>query len=92
MINTSIKYTVRDYMSIPDGDERRFELIDGELMLAPAPVPTHQMIVIDCCTYSKSSWNDTVWVKCSSRQLMWCWPSTIYSSRTFCSYPPIDFI
>ena len=33
-----IKYTVRDYMSIPDGDERRFELIDGELMLAPAPV------------------------------------------------------
>ena len=27
MINTKIKYTVRDYMSIPDGDERRFELI-----------------------------------------------------------------
>ena len=46
MINTSIKYTVRDYMSIPDGDERRFELIDGELMLAPAPVPTHQRIVL----------------------------------------------
>ena len=45
MINTKIKYTVRDYMSIPDGDERRFELIDGELMLAPAPIPTHQRIV-----------------------------------------------
>ena len=47
MINTKIKYTVRDYMSIPDGDERRFELIDGELMLAPAPVPRHQMVVIE---------------------------------------------
>ena len=47
MVNTKIKYTVRDYMSIPDGDERRFELIDGELMLAPAPVPTHQMIVVE---------------------------------------------
>lgn len=27
MVNAKIKYTVRDYMSIPDGDERRYELI-----------------------------------------------------------------
>ncbi|MCH8309384.1 MAG: Uma2 family endonuclease [Chloroflexi bacterium] len=40
----NIKLTVRDYMSIPDGDDRRFELIDGELILAPSPVPQHQMI------------------------------------------------
>ena len=47
MANPMIKYRVRDYMSIPDGDERRYELIDGELMLAPAPIPTHQMIVLE---------------------------------------------
>ena len=40
----NIKLTVRDYMSITDGDDRRFELIDGELILAPSPVPQHQMI------------------------------------------------
>ena len=46
MANPMIKYRVRDYMSIPDGDERRYELIDGELMLAPAPIPTHQRVVL----------------------------------------------
>ena len=40
----NIKLTVRDYMSIPEGDDRRFELIDGELILAPSPVPQHQII------------------------------------------------
>ena len=38
------KLTVRDYMSIPDSDDRRFELIDGELILAPSPVTQHQRI------------------------------------------------
>ena len=53
MANPMIKYRVRDYMSIPDGDERRYELIDGELMLAPAPVPTHQMVVLELATILK---------------------------------------
>ena len=93
MINTSIKYTVRDYMSIPDGDERRFELIDGELMLAPAPVPTHQMVVIELLYILKEFVERHGLGKVlTSRQLTWCWPSTMYSSRTFCSYPPIDCI
>ena len=43
----NIKLTVRDYMSIPDGDDRRFELTDGELILAPSPVPQHQDIVLN---------------------------------------------
>jgi Uma2 family endonuclease len=40
----NIKLTVRDYMSMPEDDDRRFELIDGELILAPSPVPQHQRI------------------------------------------------
>ena len=39
-----IKLTVHDYMSIPEGDDKRYELIDGELILAPSPVPQHQII------------------------------------------------
>ncbi|MDP6716870.1 MAG: Uma2 family endonuclease, partial [SAR202 cluster bacterium] len=38
------KLTVRDYMSIPEDDDRRFELINGELILAPSPVTQHQRI------------------------------------------------
>jgi len=39
-----VKLTVRSYMSIPEGDDKRYELIDGELILAPSPVPQHQII------------------------------------------------
>ena len=30
---------------MPEGDTRRFELIDGELFLMPSPTPKHQMII-----------------------------------------------
>jgi Uma2 family endonuclease len=36
------KYTYKDYLSIPD--DKRYELIGGELMMTPAPVPYHQWI------------------------------------------------
>ncbi len=39
-----IKLTVRSYMSIPEGDDKRYELIDGELILAPSPVTQHHRI------------------------------------------------
>ena len=34
--------TVRDYLAIPEDDENRYELIDGELYMAPAPTWEHQ--------------------------------------------------
>jgi len=40
-----IKLTVRSYMSIPEGDDKRYELIDGELILAPSPVTQHQNLL-----------------------------------------------
>ena len=39
-----IKLTVRGYMGIPEGDDKRYELIDGELILAPSPVTQHHRI------------------------------------------------
>lgn len=37
-------YTVEDLEGMPD-DGRRYELIDGTLLVSPAPVPRHQKIV-----------------------------------------------
>lgn len=38
-------YTVDDLEGMPD-DGRRYELIDGMLLVSPAPVPRHQKIVL----------------------------------------------
>lgn len=36
------KYTYDDYLKIPD--DKRYELIEGELIMTPSPVPYHQWI------------------------------------------------
>ena len=38
-----IKFTVKDYMSMPDGE--RYQLLNGEMILAPAPNINHQRIL-----------------------------------------------
>ena len=38
-----LKFTVKDYMSMP-GD-KRYQLLDGEMILAPSPTTRHQTIV-----------------------------------------------
>jgi len=44
VLATSTKLTYEDYLELPD-DGNRYEIIDGELFLNPAPVPRHQRIV-----------------------------------------------
>jgi Uma2 family endonuclease len=39
-----IKYTVKDYMSAPD--DKRYQLLDGEMILAPSPTTNHQRIIL----------------------------------------------
>jgi Uma2 family endonuclease len=41
---TSARLTWTDYLGLPD-DGRHYELIDGELIVNPAPAPRHQRIV-----------------------------------------------
>ena len=36
------KYTYEDYLKTPD--DKRYELIGGDLLVAPSPVPNHQRI------------------------------------------------
>jgi len=39
-----IKFTVKDYMSTPD--DKRYQLLDGEMILAPSPTERHQTIAM----------------------------------------------
>ena len=43
MINVKAKHTYADYLKT--SDEERFELLDGELVMAPAPLLYHQFIL-----------------------------------------------
>lgn len=41
---TTTKLTYEDFVKLPD-DGNRYEIIDGELIVNPAPVPFHQRVV-----------------------------------------------
>ena len=38
-----LKFTVKDYMSTPEGT--RYQLLDGEMILAPSPTQKHQTVL-----------------------------------------------
>lgn len=35
--STQIKFTYQDYKNLPESETRRYELLDGELVIVPAP-------------------------------------------------------
>jgi Uma2 family endonuclease len=41
-VSKPLRYTYEDYALLPD--DRRYEVIDGELYLTPAPTPYHQLV------------------------------------------------
>ena len=43
MTNPKIKFTIKDYMSLPNG--KRYQLLGGELIVAPSPTSKHQSIL-----------------------------------------------
>ena len=42
MVNPNVRLTYQDYVNLPESDDKRYELIDGELYLVPSPTPAHQ--------------------------------------------------
>ena len=43
-VNTRIKFTYRDYKSLPESETKRYELIEGELIMVPSPNIYHQRV------------------------------------------------
>lgn len=41
-MSTAIKFTYQDYLQLPE--DRRYEIVDGDLYMVPAPVPSHQRV------------------------------------------------
>lgn len=40
--STALRFTYQDYLLLPE--DRRYEVIDGDLFMTPAPTPYHQLI------------------------------------------------
>ena len=45
MVNPNVKFTYEDYINLPESEERRYELIAGEIHMVPSPTPNHQSCV-----------------------------------------------
>jgi Uma2 family endonuclease len=52
-LQTTTRLTYDDYVTLPD-DGKRYEIIDGELYVNPAPVPRHQWIVLNIASALRS--------------------------------------
>lgn len=42
-MSTAIRFTYQDYLQLPE--DRRYEIVDGDLYMVPAPVPYHQRVL-----------------------------------------------
>jgi Uma2 family endonuclease len=40
----NIRFTYDDYQSLPESMDRRYELLDGDILMVPAPTTAHQRI------------------------------------------------
>lgn len=46
LVGMPIRLTYTDYCALPD-DGRRYEILDGDLYMSPAPIPVHQRILLN---------------------------------------------
>lgn len=44
MPKSKIRFTYRDYKSLPESETKRYELLEGELVMVPSPTTYHQRI------------------------------------------------
>ncbi len=49
MVNRNIKFTYKDYINTPE--DKRYELLDGDLIMVPSPSVEHQRILIRLTLY-----------------------------------------
>lgn len=44
VVNPNVRFTYEDYKSLPESMDKRYELVDGDLVMVPAPTTTHQRV------------------------------------------------
>ncbi len=44
VINPNVRFTYQDYKSLPESMEKRYELLQGDLIMVPAPSVLHQRV------------------------------------------------
>jgi len=44
MLKSKIKFTYKDYKNLPESETKRYELLEGELVMVPSPSTYHQRI------------------------------------------------
>ncbi len=44
VVNPHIRFTYEDYKSLPESMAKRYELLNGEILMVPAPTTTHQFV------------------------------------------------
>jgi Uma2 family endonuclease len=79
-----IKFTVDDYMTTPD--DKRYQLLDGELISAPSPIPKHQTIAFNIAMVLHQF--------ITARELgqVWVAPLDVVMSPTDVAQPDILFV
>ena len=43
-VKAQIKFSYLDYQNLPESETKRYELLGGEIVMAPSPTPKHQRI------------------------------------------------
>ena len=44
VVNPHIRFVYEGYKSLPESMTKRYELLDGEMLMVPAPATTHQIV------------------------------------------------
>jgi len=78
--------TVDDIEAMPD-DGNRYELLDGVLVVSPAPTPRHQRVVINLATALQSVVPSHLWVMVAPLDVVmgprtWVEPDVLVASKT----------
>lgn len=42
VVNPNVRFSYEDYQSLPESMEKRYDLLDGDLMMVPALTTLHQ--------------------------------------------------
>jgi Uma2 family endonuclease len=82
--NPAIKFTYQDYINT--SDDKRYELIDGELILAPAPRRDHQRVD------TRLGWRLARFVEENDLGVVYFSPRDVVFSDTYIVQPDLLFI